>query len=73
MGHSIKIADTTREERIAIVARALDWCGKGSCDNCGGCSLGAPAVDKMYQPYIDGEMEISEINRRAAANRYVHG
>ena len=73
MGRSILIADTTREQRMAIVARALSCSGAGSCDTCSGCSLGVGAIDKMYQPYIDGEMEISEINMRHAAKRYVHG
>ena len=70
---SILIADTTREERIRIVAQALDFCGDSSCDMCSGCSLGIGAIDKLYQPYIDGEMEIAEINARSAATKYVHG
>jgi NADH:ubiquinone oxidoreductase subunit F (NADH-binding) len=70
---SIRIQDTTREERIRIVAEALSWCGDASCENCSGCSLGIGALDKMYQPYIDGEMEIAEINALHAADHYVHG
>lgn len=73
MRKSILIKDTTREERMAIIARALDWCGDGSCENCSGCSMGAPRVEAMYQPYIDGEMELIEINRRNAATTYTHG
>ena len=72
MARSILIADTTREERQRIVARALDYCGDSSCDQCSGCSLGIGAIDKLYQPYIDGELEIAEINARAAATKYVH-
>lgn len=73
MPKSIRIADTTREERIAIVTKGLDWCGDGSCETCSGCSMGAPRVDAMYQPYIDGMMELAEINMRNAATKYTHG
>ena len=73
MAKSTLIKDTTREERIRIVLEGLNWCGEGSCDMCSGCSLGVGAVDKMYLPYIEGEMEISEVNRANAATRYVHG
>ena len=27
--------------------------------------------DKMYQPYIDGELELRECNRRAATDTYI--
>ena len=64
---STKIADTTREEREEIIRLALSGCGNGSCENCGSCSLGAGDPFAMYQPYIDGEMEIAEINMRKAA------
>ena len=73
MGKSRLIKDTTREERIAIVAQGLDWCGDSSCENCAGCSMGVPRIDAMYQPYIDGEMELAEINMRNAATKYTHG
>lgn len=73
MPKSKLIRDTTREERIAIVAKGLNWCGDGSCEMCSGCSLGAPRVEAMYQPYIDGQMELAEINRRSAATKYTHG
>ncbi len=59
---SILIKDTTREEREKIVARALAVCG-GECDFCNGCdNIGGGRIDDLYRPYIDGEMEISEIN-----------
>lgn len=59
---SILIKDTTREERMKIVAQSLAVCG-GSCDFCNGCdNLGGGSIDALYQPYIDGEKEISEIN-----------
>ena len=68
MGHekeqlmSILIKDTTREERERIVAQSLAACGS-ACDFCNGCdNLGAGRVDDIYQPYIDGEKEIMEIN-----------
>lgn len=73
MSRSVLIADTTREERIRIVEQGLSWCGDSSCDLCSGCSLGAGSVDAMYRPYIEGEMELAEVNRKAAATRYVHG
>ena len=53
---SILIKDTTREERIRIVNQSLQVCGQ-TCDN-----LGGGLVDSYFQPYIDGEKEISELN-----------
>ena len=47
--------DTTREERERIVAESL---GNVSA-SCDGCSAG---IIEMYQPYIDGLKELSEIN-----------
>ncbi len=59
---SILIRDTTREERIQIVNQSLAACGN-SCEFCNGCdNLGGGRVESMYQPYIDGEKEIAEIN-----------
>lgn len=59
---SILIKDTTREERMKIVSRSLSFCG-GACDFCNGCdNIGGGSVDAMFQPYIDGEKEIAEIN-----------
>lgn len=60
---SILIKDTTREERIRIVSQALSACGS-SCEFCNGCdNMGGGRVETIYQPYIDGEKEIAEINR----------
>lgn len=73
MAKSKLIKDTTREERMRIVAEGLDWCGDASCEQCSGCSLGVEAVEKMYQPYIDGILELREINMLHAAMRYTHG
>jgi hypothetical protein len=59
---SILIKDTTREERIKIVAESLSVCG-GACDLCGACdTIGGGSIDELYRPYIDGEKEIAEIN-----------
>lgn len=63
------IKDTTREEREEIIRKSLSWCGEGSCENCGSCSLGAGNPYDVYQPYIDGLKEISEINAQIAARR----
>lgn len=66
MRKSKLIKDTTREERIAIVQQALGW--GDDCDSVSGLSSG---VDAMYQPYIDGELELVECNMRGAATTYV--
>ena len=60
---SLLIKDTTREEREEIVGQAL-WGGCGSeCEFCSGCdNMGGGRIDSLYQPYIDGEKEIAEIN-----------
>lgn len=60
------IKDTTRAEREEIIKLALAGCGNGSCDNCGSCSLGAGDPYGTYQPYIDGELEIADINMMVA-------
>ncbi len=72
MSRSILIKDTTREEREKIVQQAL-WGACGSeCEFCSGCdNLGGGRIESIYQPYIDGEMEMCEIN--AAYNApFVH-
>ena len=56
MYKSIKIAHTTREERIDIIKNSLSY-GEDSCEG----SVGFDVMS-MYQPYIDGEKEISQIN-----------
>ena len=73
MRKSVLIKDTTREERIRIVAQGLDWCDDSSCESCSGCSMGAPRVDAMYAPYIEGKLELAEINMLHAATKYTHG
>ena len=59
---SVLIKDTTREERIRIVNRSLAVCGT-ECEFCSGCdNRGGGRVETFYQPYIDGEKELREIN-----------
>ena len=59
---SILIKDTTREERLRLVNQSLKVCGQ-TCEFCNGCdNLGGGLVDSYFQPYIDGEQEISELN-----------
>lgn len=52
---SLLIADTTREERERIVAESIGNI-EGLCDGC------SPGLLKMYQDYIDGRMELREVN-----------
>lgn len=64
---SILIKDTTRDERIRIVNESLSACGS-SCEFCNGCdNMGGGRIETLYQPYIDGEKEIAEINREYRA------
>ncbi len=66
------IAETTRAEREEIIRRSLS-CGGGGCENCSACGvLGGGDPWDMFQPYIEGKMEIAEINRAYNA-RYLHG
>ena len=60
---SLLIKDTTREERERVVHQAL-WGACGiDCEFCSGCdNRGGGRIEAIYQPYIDGEKEISEIN-----------
>lgn len=60
---SLLIQDTTREEREEIVRRALFGDCGAECEFCSGCdNRGGGSIDSIYQPYIDGEKELSEIN-----------
>lgn len=66
---SLLIKDTTRAQREEIVRRALSACG-ASCDGCSGCgNSGGGRVDSIYQPYIDGEKELADINAEYSAGR----
>ena len=67
---SILIRDTTKEEREQIIRQSMD-CG-GGCENCSSCWLGGGSPWDMYQDYIDGKREISEINMAYNA-RYLRG
>lgn len=56
------ICNTTREQRERIVLYALG-CGETSCEECSGCGLyGAGSPLDMYEDYIEGRKEISEVN-----------
>ena len=66
MSRSRLIKDTTREERIRIVQEALSW-----GDDCDSVSGLMSSVDQMYQPYIDGELELAECNMRGTSTTYV--
>ena len=65
MKYSIKIADTTREEREQIVAESIGNTA-GLCDGC------SPGSIEMYQDYIDGKKELREVNAEFRA-RYMSG
>jgi hypothetical protein len=70
MHEQFLIKNTTREERERIVKMALS-CGGGGCENCSSCGVyGAEDPFDMYQPYVDGQKEIEEINREFNA-RYL--
>ena len=62
---SIRIADTTREEREQIVADAIGNID-GACDGC------SPGLIGMYSDYIEGCRELREINMEFQA-RYISG
>ena len=62
---SIRIADTTREEREQIVAESIGNIS-GLCDGC------SPGIIEMYQDYIEGRKELREINAEFRAG-YVSG
>ena len=65
---SILIKDTTREERERIVRQALYGACGADCEFCSGCdNRGGGRLESIYQPYIDGQKEISEINAKYRA------
>lgn len=65
MSKSTLIAETTREERIQIVTTALAW--GGDCDE---CALDTCGIDKYYLPYVEGEVELCELNMMKASDHY---
>ena len=62
---SFLIKDTTKEQREQIIKDSLGYCDL-SCDE-GGSAYGYD----MYQPYIDGEMELKEIAQSFRPS-YIH-
>jgi hypothetical protein len=66
------IKNTTKEQREEIVRNSLT-CSKGTCDGCGSCDgvFGTSDPYDMYQPYIDGEKELSEITMEFNARYFV--
>ena len=65
MNGSIRIADTTREDRERIVAESIGNIS-GLCDGC------SPGIIEMYQDYIEGKRELREINAEFQT-RYMSG
>jgi len=60
-GNGLSHLRTTREERIRIIQEGLNQCG-GACDFCNGCdNLGGGSVDTFYEPYINGEKELRQL------------
>ena len=55
MSDEYLIKNTTREKRERIVNEALGVTD-GLCDGC------APGILKMYDAYIEGKMELAEVN-----------
>ena len=48
---------------------SLAACG-GSCEGCNGCgNSGGGRVDAIYQPYIDGEVELADLNAAYSESR----
>lgn len=62
---SIRITDTTREERERIVAESVGNLA-GLCDGC------SPGIIEMYNDYIEGKRELREINAEFRAG-YMSG
>ena len=55
------IKNTTRAQREAIVRKSL---GGEGCSGCSGCDgIGCGDAFEIYQEYIDGKKELSEIKR----------
>lgn len=62
---SILIADTTKDERIALIRQWIpDDDGLADCD-----------IDlwDMYADYIDGKREIAEINASSVTDYFIEG
>ena len=50
---SLLIKDTTKEERMAIIEESVG-------DDAGGCDGCSAGILKMYEPYIEGKMELAQ-------------
>ena len=51
----------------------LNQCG-GACDFCNGCdNIGGGSMETFFEPYINGEKELSELNREYAYTGRVRG
>ena len=49
-------------------ASRLSQCG-GACDFCNGCdNMGGGSIDSFYEPYINGEKELRELNEEYRSN-----
>ena len=72
MSERFLIKNTTREQREAIVRQSLS-CGGGGCDECSGCGVyGAGDAFEMYRPYIEGKLELREINAQFRPGSIIH-
>ncbi len=70
----ILIKDTTPQEGEKIVRQALYGACSAECEFCSGCdNMGGGRIESMYQPYIDGEKEIAEINAEYRAPSRIDG
>ena len=70
---SILIKDTTREERIRIVNQGLNQCGH-ECEFCNGCdNIGGGKMDSYFEPYINGEKELRDLNMEYGYSGRVRG
>ena len=67
MERSVLIADTTPRQRTRIVMNIL---AENRCDPCVGCGMCTGLLDSVYKPYIDGEMELAEINKRTGSGAF---
>lgn len=57
------ISETTREEREALIKEEL-YCGSIECEGCQGCGIyGLGDMYERYLPYINGDLELAEINK----------
>ena len=62
-----KYTDQRYNERRAD-PHYLNQCG-GACDFCNGCdNLGGGSVDTFYEPYINGEKELRQLNEEYRSN-----